>query len=424
MPLKSPPHESTIVSLADKHIVLGVTGGIAAYKAPDLVRAFVAAGARVRVVMTRAAEAFVTPLALQTVSGQPVSRSLFDLTEESEIGHIRLADTADAVVIAPATANSIAKLANGLADDLLGTIALATRAPLLVCPSMNVHMYEHPTVRANLARLRDLGHTILEPDAGFLACGYTGTGRLPEPAAIVEEVETLIGPKDLAGVRIVVSAGPTWEALDPVRHIANRSSGKMGYAVARIARRRGADVILVSGPTSLQPPRGVHTFSVVSARDMELAVLREASSSDVVVMAAAVGDFRPADSSRHKIKRGRTDLELRLVANPDILAKLGALKGPRVLVGFAAETRDLVANARRKLQAKGVHLMVANDVTADGAGFDVDTNVVTIIDRSGRVDRLAKMSKDDVAVAILDRVIDLHRARETSTARRQLPRRR
>jgi phosphopantothenoylcysteine decarboxylase/phosphopantothenate--cysteine ligase len=413
------------VSLTDKSIVLGVTGGIAAYKAPDLVRALSKAGARVRVVLTRAAEEFVTPLTLQTLSGQPVARSLFDLTEESEIGHIELADTADAVIIAPATANVIAKLAVGMADDLLTTVALATRAPILVCPSMNVHMYEHPTVQANLATLRDAGRTILEPDSGFLACGYTGPGRLADPDVIAEETEVLISTKDLQNLRVVVSAGPTWEALDPVRHLANRSSGKMGYAVARMARRRGAQVTLVSGPTALVPPRGVELVSVVSARDMEHAVLQHAVTADVVVMAAAVGDFRPSDASRHKIKRGRADLDLRLVPNPDILAKLGALKGSRFLIGFAAETRDLVANARRKLQAKGVHLMVANDVMAEGAGFDVDTNIVTLIDRSGRVERLAKMSKDDVAAAIIDRVVDLRGARrEGTTVARQLPRRR
>jgi phosphopantothenoylcysteine decarboxylase/phosphopantothenate--cysteine ligase len=290
---------------------------------------------------------------------------------------------------------------------------------------MNVQMYEHPTVRANLVHLRDAGRTILEPDAGFLACGYTGTGRLADPSIIVEEVEALVSPKNLQDVRVVVSAGPTWEALDPVRHLANRSSGKMGYALARIARRRGAQVTLVSGPTSLTPPRGVEFIPVVSARDMELAVVRHASTADVVIMAAAVGDFRPVESTRHKIKRGRADLQLRLVPNPDILGKLGTLSGPRLLVGFAAETRDLVANARRKLQAKGVHLMVANDVTTEGAGFDVDTNIVTLIDRTGRVDRLEKMSKNSVAEAIFDRVVELRSSRrQMAVPARQLPRRR
>lgn len=412
------------MSLTDKTIVLGVTGGIAAYKTPDLVRALVRAGARVRVVLTRAAEEFVTPLALQTVSGHPVGRALFDLTAESRIGHIELADTADALVIAPATANVIGKLAAGLADDLLTTIALATRAPVLLAPSMNVNMYEHPTVRANLARLRDEGRHVLEPESGFLACGYEGAGRLADPDVICEEIDVLLSTKDLSGVRFTVTAGPTWEALDPVRHLANRSSGKMGYALARAGRRRGAHVTLISGPTNLPPPRGVQVEHVTSARDMEHAVLRVAPSADVIVMAAAVGDFRPAESARHKIKRGRNELQIRLLPNPDILAKLGTLSGSRLLVGFAAETRDLVANARRKLQAKGVHLMVANDVTAEGAGFDVDTNVVTMIDRTGRVERLQKMTKDAVADAIVDRIVEIRATRRIApAAARTLPRR-
>jgi len=413
------------MTLSGKTIVLGVTGGIAAYKTPDLVRVLTRAGATVRTILTRAAEEFVTPLTLQTVSGQPVSRALFDLTEESRIGHIQLADTADALVIAPATANVIAKLAMGLADDLLTTDALATCAPVLICPAMNVHMWEHPTVRANLAAVRDAGRIVLEPDSGFLACGYTGAGRLPDPKVIAEEIEGLITAKDLQGVRVVVSAGPTWEALDPIRHLANRSSGKMGYALARIARRRGACVTLVSGPTAMTSPRGIEVVPVVSAREMEAAVMRHAATADVVVMAAAVGDFRPSEAARHKIKRGRADLQLRLVPNTDILAKLGTLRGSKILVGFAAETRDLVANARRKLQAKGVHLMVANDVTSDGAGFDVDTNIVTLIERTGRVERLDKMSKDDVATAIFDRVVNLRSVRHPSTvSARQVPRRR
>jgi phosphopantothenoylcysteine decarboxylase / phosphopantothenate---cysteine ligase len=412
------------MSLSDKTIVLGITGGIAAYKTPDIVRALRQAGALVHVILTRAAEEFVTPLTLQTLSGQPISRSLFDLTEESRIGHIQLADTADAMLIAPATANVVAKLAAGMADDLLTTVALATRAPVLIAPSMNVNMYEHPTVRANLVRLRDEGRMVLEPDSGFLACGYEGAGRLPSADTIVEEVEALVSVKDLVDVRIVVTAGPTWEALDPVRHLANRSSGKMGFALARIARRRGAQVTLVTGPTTIATPREVELVRVTSAREMEQAVLRHAETADVVVMAAAVGDFRPAESARHKIKRGRADLQLRLVPNPDILAKLGTLPGSRLLVGFAAETRDLVANARRKLQAKGVHLMVANDVTAEGAGFDVDTNVVTLIERSGRVERLEKMTKEAVASVIFDRIAELRSVRQTATGARRLPRRR
>jgi phosphopantothenoylcysteine decarboxylase/phosphopantothenate--cysteine ligase len=399
------------MSVRGKTIVVGVSGGIAAYKACEAVRLLVQAGATVQVVLTRAAEEFVTALTLQTLSGRPVARHTFDLTEESEIGHIRIADAADALLIAPATANVVAKLAAGIADDLLTTVVLATRAPVLVAPAMNVHMWENATVQANVARLRDAGHVVIEPATGALACGYEGAGRLPEPEVLVEEVAVAVSEKTFAGRRVLVTAGPTWEALDPVRHLANRSSGKMGFAVARAARRRGARVTLITGPTALPDLRGVDSVHVTSAREMEKAALQHAAVADCVVMAAAVGDYRPVEAARHKIKRGRGEVELRLTPNPDILAKIGALPGQRILVGFAAETRDLVANARRKLQAKGVHLMVANDVTAPDAGFDVDTNIVTLIDRSGRVERLEKMSKDEVAAAILDRVRDLRAPR-------------
>jgi phosphopantothenoylcysteine decarboxylase/phosphopantothenate--cysteine ligase len=406
--------------LSGKTIVVGITGGIAAYKMAEVVRLLVQGGAAVRVILTRAAEEFVTPLTFQTLSGHPVARRLFDLTEESEIGHIRLADVADALLIAPATANVVAKLAAGIADDLLTTVVLATRAPVLIAPAMNVHMYESPVVRRNLARLAELGRRIIEPESGFLACGYEGAGRLPEPAALVEELAAALAPQDLAGTRMLVSAGPTWEPLDPVRHIANRSSGKMGYAIARAAARRGATVTLVSGPTALPAPPGVALARVTTAREMESEVVGRAAAADVVVMAAAVADFRPVEQAVHKIKRGRDELHVRLVPNPDILARLGALPGARLLVGFAAETRDVVARGRRKLQAKGVHLMVANDVTAEGAGFDVDTNIVTVIERSGRVERLPKMSKDEVADAILDRVAALRASerRPLAVARR------
>ncbi len=413
------------MSVRGKTIVVGITGGIAAYKMCETVRLLVQGGATVRVVLTRGAAEFVTPLTLQTLSGNPVAQSTFDLTHESEIGHIRLADTADALLIAPATANVIAKLATGIADDLLTTIALATRAPILVAPAMNVHMYENPVVRQNIARLADLGRIVIEPDAGFLACGYEGAGRLPDPHVLVEEVAAAVSVKDLVGVHVLVSAGPTWEAIDPVRHIANRSSGKMGYALARAARRRGAQVTLVSGPTALAAPRGVDLVPVTNAREMERAALQHAPRADCVVMAAAVGDYRPVEQPRHKLKRGRGEISLRLTPNPDILARVSALPGTRLLVGFAAETRDLVANARRKLQAKGVHLMVANDVSRSDAGFDVDTNVVTLIERSGRVEHLEKLTKDEVAGVILDRVRDLRSPRRTAVSepRRLRPRR-
>lgn len=397
------------MSLSGKTIVVGITGGIAAYKMAETVRLLVQSGAHVRPILTRAGAEFVTPLTLQTLAGHPVSRHTFDLTEESNIGHIRLADGADALLIAPATANVIAKLAAGIADDLLTTVTLATRAPILVAPAMNVHMYENPVVRDNLTRLTERGIIVIDPDSGFLACGYEGLGRMPEPSVLVEETIAAVTPKTLHERRVLVSAGPTWEALDPVRHLANRSSGKMGYAIARVARRHGASVTLVSGPTALPSPRGVETVRITSAREMEAAILEHAAQADVVVMAAAVGDYRPVETARHKLKRSRADLQIRLTPNADILAKLGALRGPRLLVGFAAETRDLVANARRKLQAKGVHLMVANDVTMEGAGFDVDTNVVTLLHRSGRVERLEKMTKDEVAGVLVERIADLRR---------------
>ncbi len=413
------------MSVRGKTIVVGITGGIAAYKSCEAVRLLAQAGATVRVILSRAAEEFVTPLTLQTLSGHPVARHTFDLTEESEIGHIRLADTADALLVAPATANVIAKLAAGIADDLLTTVVLATRAPVLVAPAMNVHMWENAVVQANVARLVEQRRIVIAPETGALACGYEGAGRLPEPSVLVEELAVAVSAKDLAGRRVLVTAGPTWEALDPVRHIANRSSGKMGYAVARVARRRGAAVTLITGPTALLEPAGVTCVRVTSAREMEKAALQHAASADCVIMAAAVGDYRPVESSVHKMKRGRGDLDLRLTPNPDILAKIGALGGQRVLVGFAAETRDLVANARRKLQAKGVHLMIANDVTAPGAGFDVDTNVVTVIDRGGRVERLEQMSKEDVASVICDRVVELGALRPVARGEtRRLRRRR
>jgi phosphopantothenoylcysteine decarboxylase/phosphopantothenate--cysteine ligase len=409
------------VSVRGKTIVVGITGGIAAYKMCETVRLLVQAGATVRVVLSRAGAEFVTPLTLQTLSGNPVARDTFDLTAQSEIGHIQLADSADAVLIAPATANMLAKLAVGMADDLLTTVILATRAPVLVAPAMNVHMYENPVVRQNIACLAAAGRIIIEPDTGFLACGYEGAGRLPDPPVLVEEVAAAVSPKDLAGKRVVVTAGPTWEVLDPVRHIANRSSGKMGFALARAARRRGALVTLVSGPTALPAPRGVDLVRVTSAREMERMVLEHAPAADCVIMAAAVGDYRPVEVARHKIRRRRGHLQLRLTPNPDILACLSTLPGKRLLVGFAAETRNLVANARRKLQAKGVQLMIANDVSVEGAGFDVDTNVVTLLERSGRVDRLQKMSKDEVADVILDRVRELSAPRRRAAAPRRLP---
>jgi len=384
------------------NVVLGVTGGIACYKALELVRLLVQDSCNVRVVMTREATEFVAPLSFQTLSGAPVGTDLFSLTQESEIGHINLADSADVLVIAPATANLIAKLAAGIADDLLTTVVLATQAPLLVVPSMNVHMLAHPMVQANIAKLRSAGYHVMEAAAGYLACGYEGKGRLPEPPAIVEEIRRLLRPKDLSGEKIVVTAGPSREPLDPVRYISNRSSGKMGYALARAAARRGAKVTLVSGPTALAAPEGVTTVPVVTAEEMRAAVLAEFDSATAVFMAAAVADYRPRSTSGRKMKRGDGNRRVELVPNPDIVAELTARKQRQVVVGFAAETESLVDNARQKLHRKNLDLVVANDVTQEGSGFDVDTNAVTLLDRDGTVTPLPVMSKDAVGDRICD----------------------
>lgn len=389
--------------LKDKRIVLGVTGGIAAYKAVELLRLFVKAGARVQVIMTAAAQEFVTPLTFQTLSGNPVHTGLFNLLQEMEIGHIALADRADLLVIAPATANVIGKISGGIADDLLTTTVMATRAPVLFAPAMNVNMWENPLYRQNEEKLKGLGYHFLEPASGFLACGWEGQGKLPEPGAIFQECVRLLTPQDLIGETVLVTAGPTREELDPVRYLSNRSSGKMGYAIARAACNRGAKVILVSGPTALTPPCGVEFLGVTSAAQMREAVLGRAGEATVIVKAAAVADYRPAVRAPQKIKKeGSGEMTLVLEKNPDILAELGEIKGACYLVGFAAETADLLANAGKKLESKKLDLIVANDVTEDGAGFDVDTNIVRFLFADGTVQELPRMSKDAVAGRLLD----------------------
>ena len=391
--------------LKDKTIILGVTGGIAVYKAVELLRLYVKAGAVVHVVMTRSAQEFVTPLTFQTLSGNPVHTELFSLYQEREIGHISLADRADLFVVAPATANVVGKVAGGIADDLLTTTIMATKAPVLFVPAMNVNMWENPIYRQNEAKLNALGYHFMEPASGFLACGWEGKGKLPDPAAILAETERLLSPRDFVGETVLVTAGPTREELDPVRYISNYSSGKMGYAIARAACNRGARVILVSGPTCLTAPCGVETVEVVSACEMRDAVMARAAAATVIIKAAAVADYRPVDPSAQKIKKGQSEeMTLRLEKNPDILAELGRTKGDRFLVGFAAETADLLANARTKLQEKNLDLIVANDVTQTGAGFDVDTNIVRLLFRDGSLEELPQMSKDEVAQRLLDRI--------------------
>lgn len=388
-------------------IVLGVTGGIACYKAVEIVRLLVKEGFAVQVVMTREAMEFVTPLTFQTLSGRPVATETFSLTQESEIGHIRVADEAKLFVIAPATANIIGKIAAGIADDLLTTVLMATRAPVLIAPSMNVHMYEHPILQDNIRKLKGLGYHFMEPAEGYLACGYEGKGRLPEPEDIVEEVRRRLKKKDLIDEKLLITAGPNQEPLDPVRFISNRSSGKMGYALARIGLRRGARVTLISGPTALPPPPGVCLVRATTAAEMREAVLQEFPQATAVLMAAAVADYHSEQPIGRKLKRAAGPIVLKLKPNPDILRELGARKDGRILIGFAAETEELVANARKKLREKNLDLIVANDVTQEGSGFDSDTNVATLLDRRGTVRSLPLMSKEDLAEQIFDYLLML-----------------
>ena len=388
-------------------IILGVTGGIACYKAVELVRLLVKADFKVRVIMTRGAMEFVTPLTFQTLSGHPVATETFNLTQESEIGHINLADNADLFVIAPATANVIGKIASGIADDLLTTVLMATQAPVLISPAMNIHMYENPILQENLRKLRRIGYHIMEPADGYLACGYEGKGRLPDPEKILEEIEGLLKKKDLSGEKLLITAGPNREPLDPVRYISNRSSGKMGYALARAAVRRGAEVALVSGPTALEPPVGVRLIAVITAADMHEAILKEYGQCTAVIMAAAVSDYHAASVAEKKIKRGKGPIELRLEPNPDILKELGQNKHGKWLIGFAAETEDLAANAQTKLREKNLDIVIANNVAETGSGFDGDTNIATIVDRTGVTRALPMMSKDDLADRIYDHFLAL-----------------
>jgi phosphopantothenoylcysteine decarboxylase/phosphopantothenate--cysteine ligase len=391
------------------NVVLGVSGGIACYKAVELVRLLVKEQYAVQVILTRGAMEFVTPLTFQTLSARPVATDTFNLTQESEIGHINLADSADIFVVAPATANIIGKIAAGIADDLLTTVLMATRAPVLIAPAMNIHMYENPILQENLRKLRRLGYEILEPGEGYLACGYEGKGRLPDPEAILEQIRCRVKKKDLAGERLLVTAGPSREPLDPVRYLSNRSSGKMGYALARAAAQRGAEVVLISGPTALKPPAGVKLTAVNTAAEMRQAILDEFAACTAVIMAAAVADYHPVKFSSDKIKRSKGPLDVRLEPNPDILEELGQRKDGKLLVGFAAETGNLDANAEKKLRDKNLDMIVANDVTKEGSGFDGDTNIATILDRRGASRSLPLMSKDELANQIFDHLLTLKR---------------
>jgi len=393
-----------MTTLKDRRTLLGVTGGIAVYKAVELTRLLALEGARVRVIMTRSAMEFVQPLSFQVLSGQPVCTNLFDLEAESRIGHIQVATEAELVVIAPATANVIGKIANGIADDYLTTAVMACTAPKIICPAMNVNMFQNPAVQENLLKLRSWGYRQVGPDAGDLACGVQGLGRLAALPEIMEAIRELLTPQTLAGRRVLVTAGPTWEAMDPVRHLTNPSTGKMGYALARGAKRRGAEVVLVSGPTFLEAPQGVKVVRVQSARQMYDAVQDVFPTVDAVVMAAAVSDYRPKARAPQKLKKEQAVESLELERTEDILLRLGELKGRQILVGFAAETEKLVEYGRAKLRQKNLDLIVANDLTAADAGFASDTNQVTILWPDGRAESLPLQDKDRVAGEVWDRV--------------------
>lgn len=399
-----------------RRVLLVVGGGIAAYKAPELLRALRQAGCQVRCALTEAAAAFVSPLVLQSLSGQPVRRSLLSAGEEGQIGHIELADWAELVLIAPASANLLARMAGGQADDLPTAVLLATRAPLLAAPAMNVNMWEHPATQANVALLRERGVHFAGPESGELACGWQGSGRMSEPGELAAQAALLLGTRSLAGVRVLVTAGGTRERLDAVRVLANRSSGKMGFAVAAEAARRGAEVVLVAAPCALSTPAGVRRVNVESALEMREAVRAEAPGAAVVVMSAAVADFRPARPQSHKIKKEElaedAGLHIELLRNPDILAELCAARpAPApgtppvpIVVGFAAESRDLLAAARRKLARKGCDLLVANDIRQPGGGFESDENAVVLLDAAGGAEELPRLPKSQVAAHLWDRV--------------------
>ena len=393
-------------------IALGVTGGVAAYKAAEIVRHLQQEKLDVQVIMTRASQEFITPLTFAALTGNKVITEMFGADAapanvESAIEHIAVAQRIDLLLVAPATADILAQFAHGIAGDFLSTLYLATKAPVVVAPAMNVNMWEHPAMQENLAILRSRGVHVVEPDEGYLACGMTGSGRLASTDAIARAVCDILGlRKDLASQTILVTAGPTREDLDPVRFLTNRSSGKMGYALAEAATRRGAHVILISGPTDLHPPEAADWLPVRTAEEMRRAVLEHSPHAGFIVMAAAVADYRPAAASNAKIRRAGDRLVLELEPTPDILAEVSRDKGNRIIIGFAAETDHVVENARAKLSRKGVDLIVANDVTQEGAGFDTDTNIVTLVFRDREIP-LPKLSKLEVANRILDHALVL-----------------
>jgi len=406
--------------IKEKQIVLGITGGIAVYKVVELVRQLCKRDAKVDVIMTRNAQQFVTPLTFQTISGHQVHTDLFG-SFKPEISHIALADKAEILIIAPATANIIAKIASGFADDLLSTVVLATKAPVLVAPAMNTNMWENQVVQQNMGKLKELGFKIVDPATGELACGSEGKGRLAETEDILGETITILTEKDLKGERILITAGPTREHMDPIRFLTNRSSGKMGYALAKASHRRGAEVMLVSGPTSLKPIPDIHTISVENSLEMSKAVSKHYKSCSIVIKTAAVADYRPKKSFKDKMKKTYKTLTLELERNPDILYQLGKNKGNRILVGFAAETKNLISQAKLKLDKKNLDLIVVNNALQKRGGFGSDSNEATLIDYEGKIDALPLMEKEELADRILDKIKQIKAEKKSTKELKKTP---
>lgn len=395
--------------LKDKTVVIGVSGGIAVYKTLDVVSRLRKLGVNVNVIMTKSATEFVTPLSFQSLSQNYVVCDMFEDPKTWDVEHISLAKRADVFLIAPATANVIGKIANGIADDMLTTTVMATKAKVLIAPAMNTNMYENPILQRNINTLKELGYNFVEPESGRLACGDTGKGKLASPETIVDEVVKLLSKgQDLKGKSIIVTAGPTVESIDPMRYITNRSIGKMGYSIAKEAIERGADVTLITGPTNLTPPQNLKKLvKIESAKDMYEAVLANLDENDVVIKSAAVADYKPKNYSNKKIKKSDDDLVIELDRNKDIAQEIGKIKNNKILVGFAAETNDLIENASLKIKKKNLDFIVANDLTKEGAGFGVDTNIVKIIDKEGNITEYPKMKKEEVANIILDKIKEL-----------------
>ena len=395
--------------LKDKTVVIGVSGGIAVYKTLDVVSRLRKLGVNVNVIMTKSATEFVTPLSFQSLSQNYVVCDMFEDPKTWDVEHISLAKRADVFLIAPATANVIGKIANGIADDMLTTTVMATKAKVLIAPAMNTNMYENPILQRNINTLNELGYNFVEPESGRLACGDTGKGKLASPETIVDEVVKLLSKgQDLKGKSIIVTAGPTVESIDPMRYITNRSTGKMGYSIAKEAIERGADVTLITGPTNLTPPQNLKKLvKIESAKDMYEAVLENLDENDVVIKSAAVADYKPKNYSNKKIKKSDDDLVIELDRNKDIAQEIGKIKNNKILVGFAAETNDLIENASLKIKKKNLDFIVANDLTKEGAGFGVDTNIVKIIDKEGNITEYPKMKKEEVANIILDKIKEL-----------------